>query len=84
MPHDKDKARHIVSKIKKIDWDAIDKAEEGDDDEVAAHKVEFDNPLGNKSPKNEINTAKAPMDFARSHPGVWKTTTGTRKSFNAP
>lgn len=84
MPNDDNKAKQIVSKIKSIDWDKIDKGEAADDGEESAPKVTFDNPMGNTGPENKINKSTAPMDFTRYHPGVWKTTTGTRKSFNAP
>lgn len=85
MSDDREHARQIVSRIKKIDWDKIDKDGGSSDSEVrAAPKVEFDNPMGKEGPANRVNHTTAPMDFPRSHPGVWKTTTGTRLSFTKP
>ena len=82
---DAEHARQIVSRIKKIDWDKIDKDGVSSDTEVRkAPNVEFDKSMGGAGPENKVNHTTAPMDFPRSHHGVWKTTTGTRLSFTKP
>ena len=85
MPDDSERSRQIVSRIKKIDWEKVDKELESDDaKEQDAPKVDFDKSMGDDGPANKVNSASAPQDFPRNHPGVWKTTTGNRRSFNNP
>lgn len=85
MPNDKDQAQQIVSRIKRIDWDKVDKElDTSGIEESTAPTVTFDNAMGEGGPKGQPNTPSAPQDIPRRHPGVWKTTTGNRRSFNAP
>lgn len=70
------KVRAIVSRIKKIDWKAVDAAAK--DSDYPAPVPEFD---GEPRPKN---VPRAPEEPPRDRSGIWHNSTGKRRSFIRP
>jgi len=70
------RVRTIVSRIKKIDWKAVDASIK---DDKPAPKVQFDEL--DVRPKNE---SRAPEEPERNTSGCWHTSTGKPRSFTRP
>ncbi len=74
---DDPKVKTIVSRIKDIDWKAVDA---GLEETPKAPEVTFDE-LDKNRPKN---TPRAPDEPERNTEGCWHTSTGIPKSFLRP
>ena len=77
MP-DATKIKTIVSRIKNVDWSAVDRQLK---ETPKAPEVRFDQLDG---PRNQPNVARAPDEPPRNTEGCWHTSTGIPKSFLRP